>query len=154
MAKKQRHSNKLPILERFNTNFCFSPVEKLVEGEGGGLYPGQGPHPPYVPCSGSPGGGGAGAWPASVPGQVPGGHPGYPGLVPGIYTAFIIKLESHLNLNLCSHCRSGRSPGSAESSSRGAASAGLGGRRGSWPWGWRVCATALPPLPLDEEPIW
>ena len=71
------------IKKLIEIHFYFSPVEKLVEGEGGSLYPGQGPHPPYVPCSGSPGGGGAGAWPTSVPGQVPGGHPGYPGLVPG-----------------------------------------------------------------------
>ena len=47
---------------------CFSPVEKLVEGEGGAaLYPG---HAPYVPCSGSPGGGGVAG------GGPPYGHPG------------------------------------------------------------------------------
>ena len=55
---------------------CFSPssVEKLVEGEGGGLYPGG--HPPGypVPCSGSPGAGGT--WSSSVPAQ-PAPHPAY-----------------------------------------------------------------------------
>ena len=65
-----------------------------MEGEGGGLYPGGGAHPPYVPCSGSPGGGGAGAWPASVPGQVPGGHPGYPGLGPGEIITFRLDKDS------------------------------------------------------------
>ena len=65
---------KIECLKKFNEFFFvyFSPVEKIVEGDGAPLYP----HPPYVPCSGSPGGG---TWSSTVPAP---GHPGHPGYLP------------------------------------------------------------------------
>ena len=66
------------MLQNVNTEILnFSPVEKLVEGDSA-LYP----HPPYVPCSGSPAPGG-GTWSSSVPAPGHPGHPAYMGPGPG-----------------------------------------------------------------------